>query len=57
MPKKQSRQSENFSDTEFYFDDCHICREVGKADEQARSLSAKEFHRIFQEAREALNKK
>lgn len=40
-----------FQDTEFYFDDCPICRAAKKAEDENRSLGEKELKNAFKKAK------
>lgn len=46
----QKRKKEKNSD--FYFDDCYVCRQTKKAEEKGRSLSIEELKEIFRKANE-----
>lgn len=45
-----------FKDTDFYFEDCHICQAVAKAEKQGRSLSVEELKQVFDEANRSKEK-
>lgn len=46
------RKRKKESKTDFYFDDCLICQQTKKAEEEGRSLSAEELQEVFQKANE-----
>lgn len=46
MKKKKEKESD-------YFDDCLICRETKKAEEEGKSLSVEELQEIFRKANES----
>lgn len=52
MKKIKISDKKRFEDTEFYFDDCPICRAMRKANERERDLSFEELTKAFKEARE-----
>lgn len=57
MPKTTSKRKNSFRKSPFYFDDCHICETVSKAEEIGRNLSAKELTQAFVEAEKKKSKK
>lgn len=49
--KKQSKKQIRSQDTDFYFDDCAICRSMKEAENRGRDLTATELKQVFKEAR------
>lgn len=43
----QKRKKEKSSD---YFDDCYVCQQTKKAEEEGRSLSVEELREVFRKA-------
>ena len=41
-----------FSSSDFFFDDCPICRAMKKAEEEGRQLSESELHKAFEKLKE-----
>lgn len=50
MPKTTPKQKDSFRNSPFYFNDCHICETVSKAEDAGRSLSEKELRQAFAQA-------
>lgn len=51
MKKKITQNPKvKFSDSDFYFDDCHICRAMKEAEEKGRDLTESELLESFRKA-------
>ena len=48
--KHQTQTSRRFNSSEFYFDDCPICRAMAKAEKEGRALSEVELAETFAQA-------
>ncbi len=53
MKKKNNQnQKVNSSETDFYFDDCDICKAMKEAEEKGRDLTESELLESFRKAKE-----
>ncbi len=50
VKKTKNKVVNTFSDSEFYFDDCAICRGMKVAEEKGKSLDADELKMLFKKA-------
>lgn len=50
MKKTKTKKQIKFSETEFYFDDCEICRAMKKAEDEGGELSLPELKEVFARA-------
>lgn len=46
---KKKRKEKN---ADFYFDDCYICQQTKKAEEEGKSLNSTELKEVFRKANE-----
>lgn len=47
MKSKKNKKIKNYSESEFYFDDCLICQAMKSSEKEGRSLSTYELKESF----------